>query len=233
MTVLIIVLCLLTAASAVATIYFRTKGQSFNGMLCKFLSSFGFMSIAIAGFCANSLSDPYFFLLAVFGLMFGQGGDILLGLKEIAPKFRSRLMGMGTGSFLAGHIFFIAAFIKVAGFSVFPFVIGVVIFAAATVLIKILKFNVDKKMFILLAAYYSILFAKCIMSFIALYRTGCNAFILTSIGSVFFIVSDTILGFLYFLPVKSKNKFVAAELGTYYPAQILLALSVSMMPAFM
>ncbi len=231
MTVLIIVLCLLTAASAVATIYFRTKGQSFNGMLCKFLSSFGFMSIAIAGFCSNHLSDPYYFFLAVFGLMFGQGGDILLGLKEIAPKFRSRLMAMGTASFLCCHVFFIAAFIKVAGFSVFPFLTAAVIFAVATVLIKILKFNVDTKMFILLAAYYSILFAKCIMSFIALYRTGINAFVFTSVGSVFFIISDTVLAFLYFFPVKSKNKLVAVELGTYYPAQIFLALSVRFMPA--
>lgn len=228
MLTLIIVLCALTCASATATIIFRRKGQSFNGMLCKFLSSFGFMSIAFVGYCYNNDSNPYYFCLAIFALMFGQGGDILLGLKEIAPKFRSRLMAMGTSSFLVGHIFFIWAFMLISGVSVLPFITGVVIFAGAVVLIKVLKFNVDKKLFVLLALYYGVLFAKGVSSFVALYRTGDPAFIVSSVGSVLFIISDTVLAFIYFFPVKSKNRLVTIELATYYPAQILLALTVAL-----
>lgn len=229
MPILIIILCVLTVASAVCTIVFRTKGQSFNGMLFKFLSSFCFMSVAFVGYCYNNQSDPYYFCLAIFGLMFGLGGDVLLGLKEIAPKFRSRLMAMGTSSFLVGHLFFIAAFFKVTGFSVIPVLVCALIFVLAFVLIKILKFNADMKMFLLLAFYYAVLCAKCAASFIALYRTGSNAFLSASIGGVLFIISDSVLAFLYFLPVKSKNKFVTIELGTYYPAQLLLALSVALL----
>ena len=46
-------------------------------------------------------------------------------------------------------------------------------------------------------------------------------------GACLFLISDTCLGILYFTPVKSKNLFVTAELSTYYPAQILLAMSVA------
>ena len=45
------ILSVVTAIFATLTILLRRKGKSFEGMLCKFISSFGFMSMAFIGFC--------------------------------------------------------------------------------------------------------------------------------------------------------------------------------------
>ena len=45
------ILSVITAVFATLTILLRRKGKSFEGMLCKFISSFGFMSMAFIGFC--------------------------------------------------------------------------------------------------------------------------------------------------------------------------------------
>ena len=102
------ILSAVTALFAIMTIIFRRKGKSFDGMLCKFISSFGFMSIAFIGFCYH-MKHPFYFCLIAFGLLFGLGGDVLLGIKEIAPKYKNKLIALGTLSFMIGHIFYISA----------------------------------------------------------------------------------------------------------------------------
>lgn len=231
MPVIITLLCLLTLTSAVCTVIFRRKGRSFDGMLFKFLASFGFMSVAFVGFCYNNDANPYYFCLVIFGLMFGLGGDILLGLKEIAPKFRSRLILMGTGAFLVGHIFFLAAFIYLGGFRWIPLVLSVIVAVIAAILLKSLHFKVDNKMLAILVLYYALLWFKALLSVFTYVATKDPAFIISSVGCFLFIVSDTCLAFVYFTPVKAKNKLVTLELSTYYPAQILLALSVAFLTA--
>ena len=47
------ILSVVTAIFATLTILLRRKGKSFEGMLCKFISSFGFMSMAFIGFCCR------------------------------------------------------------------------------------------------------------------------------------------------------------------------------------
>ena len=61
------ILSVVTAIFATLTILLRRKGKSFEGMLCKFISSFGFMSMAFIGFCyrieeADKLVHPFYFL---------------------------------------------------------------------------------------------------------------------------------------------------------------------------
>ncbi len=46
-------LSVLTVAFAIGCVLFRRKGKSFEGMLCKFMSSFGFISVAIVGYLFN------------------------------------------------------------------------------------------------------------------------------------------------------------------------------------
>lgn len=227
MPIIIATLCLFTMAGAVCTVLLRCRGRSFDGMLFKFLSSFGFMSVAFVGFCYNNDANPYFFCLVIFGLMFGLGGDILLGLKEIAPKFRSRLIVMGTSAFLLGHIFFLAAFTYIGGFQWIPFALSCLVAAITLILLKTFKFKVDAKMGTVLIIYYAMLWYKALLSVFTYWATKDLAFILSTVGCGLFIISDTCLAFIYFTPKKSKNKLVAVELSTYYSAQILLALSVA------
>lgn len=228
MPILIYFLCGLTFAFAITTIVLRRKGRSFDGMLFKFLSSFGFMSIAFVGYCNNSDADPVYFCLVVFGLLFGLGGDVLLGIKEIAPKFRMRLIGMGTVSFLFCHVFFLIAFSRVLPFNRIPLAISGAIGVIAVILLIALKFKVDFKMGALLTVYYILLCYKALVAGYIFLKTEDPAFLIAAIGCILFVVSDSCLAFVYFKPTKSKNRLVTAELLTYYPAQILLALSVAL-----
>lgn len=222
------VLAALTVTFAVGCILFRRKNRAFEGMLCKFMASFGFISVAVVGYCMNP-HDTYYFCFVCFALMFGFFGDVLLGIKEIAPTFKSKLVPLGTLYFLVGHIFYLAAFINKGGFSSLTLAIGILGAALAFAAIVILKMKVDKKLGVILCIYYGTLIYKAASAGLLAFRTGESAFVSAFIGALLFLVSDTCLGLLYFTPVKRKNIWVTVELSTYYPAQILLAASVALM----
>lgn len=222
------VLAGLTVIFAVACVLNRRAGKSFEGMICKFMASFGFISIAIVGYCTTP-HDIWYFFLVLFALMFGFFGDVLLGIKEIAPVFRSKLIPLGTLYFLVSHVFYLAAFITQSGFRVIPMIVGVVGGILGYVLIPVFKMKVDGKMRILMSVYYVLLVYKVAASGYLVFLSPEPAYIIALVGSLLFLLSDTCLSFLYFAPVKRKNVFVTIELSSYYPAQILLAMSVALM----
>ena len=125
MSLLCIVLALMTIAFAAGCIALRRKNKAFEGMLCKFMASFGFISVAVVGYSLNPV-DTYYFCLVCFALMFGFCGDVLLGIKEIAPTFRGKLVPLGLLYFLVGHIFYLCAFIRSSSFSFVAFAVGAV-----------------------------------------------------------------------------------------------------------
>ena len=153
-----------------------------------------------------------------FGLLFGLGGDVLLGIKEIAPKYKNKLIALGTLAFLIGHFFYLASFYKAEPtFSIIPYIAAFVITAIIAIVIKAVKMKLDSKMYILCVFYFFV---------IALYLTHSLTFIITTIASVVFVISDSVLAFVYFTPVKRKNPLVTIELATYYTGQILMAATV-------
>lgn len=228
MTVILGCLIALTVVFAAMCILFRSKNKSFEGMLCKFMASFGFISLSIAGFCYNP-KDTYYFCMVCFALFFGFFGDVLLGIKEIAPTFRGKLVPLGLLYFLIGHVFYICGFTAIVEFrpiTLIAFLAGAVF---ALVLIKALKIKVKPKLKAALVIYYSMLVLKLgisVANFIAV-QSVVNALILAS--CVCFIASDSVLGILYFTPVKKKNALVTLELSLYYPAQMLAALTLALM----
>ncbi len=228
MSPLCYVLSVITAVFAVGCVAFRRKGKAFEGMMCKFMASFGFISVAVVGYCLNP-HNTYYFCLVCFALMFGFFGDVLLGIKEIAPTFRTKLIPLGTLYFLVGHIFALSAFITVGGFNIIPLIIGVVGVPLAAVMMKVFKMKVDKKLSAVMSVYYGALIYKAAASMLLAFGEKSPALLLAFAGSCLFLVSDTCLGFLYFTPIKRKNIWVTVELSTYYIAQILLAMSVAMM----
>lgn len=228
MSPLCYVLALVTAVFAAGCVTLRRKGKAFEGMMCKFMASFGFLSVAIVGYCTNP-HNTYYFCLVCFALFFGFFGDVLLGIKEVAPTFRGKLIPLGTFYFLIGHIFFLSAFISISGFNLIALLVGVAGFVFALVMIKVLKMKADNKLWIIMSIYYGALAYKIAASLVFLLADPRPAWWLAFIGSVLFFISDTCLAFLYFTPVKRKNVLVTAELSTYYPAQILLAMSVALM----
>lgn len=226
------ILSVVTAIFATLTILLRRKGKSFEGMLCKFISSFGFMSMAFIGFCyrieeADKLVHPFYFCLVAFGLLFGLGGDVLLGIKEIAPKYKNKLIALGTFAFLIGHFFYLASFYKAEPtFSIIPYIAAFVITAIIAIIIKAVKMKLDGKMYILCVFYFFVIALCACVSGYMLYLTHSLTFIITTIASVVFVISDSVLAFVYFTPVKRKNPLVTIELATYYTGQILMAATV-------
>lgn len=228
MSPLCIVLAVMTVAFAVGCVTFRRKGKAFEGMMCKFMASFGFISVAVVGYGLNP-KNTYYFCLVCFALMFGFFGDVLLGIKEIAPTFRGKLIPLGTLYFLVGHIFSLCAFIRMGGFNLPALIVGLSGGVFAVVMMRVLKMKVDKKLGAIMTVYYAALVYKVSASGVLAFTTRSPAFIAAFIGSVLFLLSDSCLSLLYFTPVKKKNIWVTVELSTYYPAQILLAMSVALM----
>lgn len=220
------ILAAITVIFATVCILFRRKNRSFEGMVCKFMASFGFISIAVTGNYLNNSADIKYFSLVLFALMFGFCGDVFLGIKEIAPSFKKKLILLGTAFFLIGHIFCVIAFSAVykIDYKVLIFFIAGIILALAAILL--LKLKVNPAFAGVLTAYYGLLVMKVGITVLMVYSQPVAPNILLLISSCLFIISDTCIGLLYFAHVKSKNAFVTAELSTYYIAQILLAMSV-------
>lgn len=223
-----LILIALTIAFAVSCVLLRRKNQSFAGMICKFMASFGFISVAILGNYLNPV-NPFYFSFTCIALMFGFCGDVFLGIKEIAPTFKKKLIPVGTAYFLIGHIFNIIA---LSSFNGFKPILGISVLlgaAFALILIKSLKAMVKGGLLAILCIYYGFLFWKLSIAIDLIIGQVNTVNILILCSAILFLISDTCLGILYFTPVKKKNFLVTAELSTYYPAQILMAMSVMML----
>lgn len=222
----IYLLIALTIVFGASCILLRRRNKSFEGMICKFMASFGFISISVLGNYIDGNNARYFSLICI-ALMFGFCGDVFLGIKEIAPGFKKKLIPIGTGYFLIGHIFQILAFMFLYGMNWFTLVFFALGIALAFLLIKALKMQLKGAFAGLLCVYYGMLVWKIAFAATLVIKEAIPANIMALAGACLFLISDTCLGILYFTPVKSKNLFVTAELSTYYPAQILLAMSVA------
>ncbi len=222
----IYLLIVLTAVFAAACIILRRNNKSFEGMICKFMASFGFISISVIGNYIDSNNVKYFSLICI-ALMFGFCGDVFLGIKEIAPTFKKKLVPIGTGYFLIGHVFQMLAFISLYGMKWLTLICfggGILL---AFIIIKAAKMQLKGAFAVLLCVYYGMLIWKVGFAAALVMQEAIAANIMALVGACLFLISDTCLGFLYFTPIKKKNLFVTAELSTYYPAQILLAMSVA------
>ena len=146
--VFILILAIVTSLLCMFTIKLRRSGKSFEGMVCKFFSSFGFMAIAFIGFSHN-MRNPLYFTLVVFGLLFGLGGDVFLGIKEIAPKYKNSLIAIGTFSFLICHIFYLSSFLAaLPSYSIIPVFVALGFTILGAVLIKVIKMQLKTPMYI-------------------------------------------------------------------------------------
>ena len=224
--VFILILSAVTALFCIFTVKLRRSGKSFEGMVCKFFSSFGFMSIAFIGFSHN-MRNPLYFTLVVFGLLFGLGGDVFLGIKEIAPKYKNRLIIIGTLCFLICHIFYLSSFLAaLPTYSIIPVFVALGITILGAVLIKVVKMQLKTPMYIGVVVYLFILTLCATVCGHVYITTWSFSFFLALLASMLLLVSDVILSFVYFTPMKRKNKLVTAELITYYSGQILMAVTV-------
>jgi uncharacterized membrane protein YhhN len=153
------------------------------------------------------------FILA--GLVCSLAGDVFLMLAE-------KYFPAGLASFLAAHVFYILAFRSGAAHPLsvallLPFgVFGLLIFRTLAPSLGRLKLPV----FVYTAAI-------TVMAYLAADRfiyLGGTPTLLALAGAILFLTSDSVLAFNRFLKPLSWAQVVI--LGTYFPAQLLIALSI-------
>ena len=171
--------------------------------------------IAIAIIAGWPNKDDYFYLVFI-GLLFCLAGDVFLMLPP--DKFIA-----GLASFLVAHLLFISAFVTVYGKINWFLLLFFVILAMA--LYKILlpflgKMKIPVFLYVLAIMVMAWRASENWLAHFAMLSYGAAA-----IGSLFFMLSDTLLAFNKF-----KKKFKSADflvLSTYFAAIYFIAISTS------
>lgn len=200
----------------IGDIFFITIG----GLLIKSITSLLFVSLGIINLIyaiKSKIFNKNFCLLMIIGLIFAMLGDILLEIEFI----------VGAALFAIGHIFYFCAYSSLFKFNINVLIFSLLIFIPAVLiitLVPIFDFNgiIMQLVCIIYALIISLMVGKAISNF-AKEKTKLNALIL--IGSCLFFFSDFMLLFSVFSNI--SKIFLILCLASYYPAEILLALSIS------
>ena len=158
-----------------------------------------------------SSSGPDYRIIA--GLFFGWLGDVILLKKN------KKRIAAGLAAFFMGHVMYIFAVFRPVQFSLYM-AAGILIYSAYILLVvrKLFPY-VGRKMRIPVSIYILII---SLMSFLAFVRASAYPSLpvfLIWAGSVFFVISDSILAFAFF---RKKREHLVME--TYLAAQLLIVL---------
>lgn len=195
-------------------------------LLVKTLASAGFFLMGLInifyGFKENK-KNINFAMIMTFGLFFAMLGDILLEVEFI----------VGAAFFAIGHVFYFAAYCVLVKFKWQDLIAGGVI-ALASVLFILLApfFNIGTMMKVVIVFYaiiISLMLGKAISNLIR-ERTLFNVLLL--VGSFLFFFSDLMLLLCNFTTFQQATQDILGVLclATYYPAEIILALSIFFLP---
>ncbi len=214
-------------AALLAALYCRVSyyGSPQVKLLFKGAASLAFVVLGLL--CAGKAGASGYAALMSLGLVLGAVGDVLLQWMECRPQNRDGLFRSGLGAFLAGHVFYIAAFMLVMRTTFLQFALALALFAAMFILqfpAKV-ELGAQKGPVYAYAAVISLMagYALCGVFYAPQLRTS-----LMLAGGLLFFLSDVILALMLFSPAKRRS-LPALNLSAYYVAQILLALSIAAM----
>ncbi|MBP3581348.1 MAG: lysoplasmalogenase [Clostridia bacterium] len=159
-----------------------------------------------------------FCIIMVVGLFFAMLGDIVLEIEFI----------VGALLFATGHLFYFAAYCTLQKFSIKNLIPSVCIFIPATLLIVLAPiFDFGGLLMEFVCIFYALIISVMVGKSISNYIKEKSLFnLIIMIGSILFMFSDIMLLFNVFASV--PRIFGILCLSTYYPAEILLALSISL-----
>lgn len=192
-----------------------------------------------AGILCMNIADnkSTYAIMMLVGLGFGWLGDLYLHVNKTQKFF-----AVGFCHFLIGHIVYIAAYVRTLPhiasdykqFNIIEISVAVAIFVIG--LILAVKFKIDLSILILKIGciIYSILL---IAMFIKASSLGLNywleggkygvvAFLVLTVGSLCFMLSDATLGIIMFGGQKKNKPLKVFNIVTYFSAQIMLASSI-------
>lgn len=192
----------------------------------------------ICAMCCMGIRDNYsqFARLMLAGLILGWVGDLFLHI--ITDKMV--IFGIGLLSFLAGHVLYIIAFLRVqsGAFPQAPAFTAAEIIAAAVIVVGLCIYAAVTKMKLGIAAIpvgmycvtISVMLVKAITLCTRMFTAGdANApWVLATvgIGAILFVMSDATLAELLFGGKEKNRTLKIFNIGTYFAGQILLASSI-------
>lgn len=154
--------------------------------------------------------------IMLVGLVFAMLGDVLLGYNFI----------LGAGLFAVGHIFYIAAFCTQMKPIFLDIIVSTIVFAGAICLLTFYdKFDFGGTQMFAVCMIYALIISCMVGKAISTCIARCSVRnVLAAVGAAFFFFSDVMLVLRFF----ADAPWIADRLclGTYFPAQGMLALSV-------
>ena len=206
---------LLIAAILIGDILYITL----DGLLLKSITSLLFVALGLINFVymfKKENSNKKFNILMLIGLTFAMLGDILLEIEFI----------IGAALFAIAHIFYFAAYNALQKFKSKNLIYSLTIFIPALLIILFVPLfdfggTLMQVVCIIYALIISIMVGKAISNLIS-YKSFLN--IMLVVGSALFFFSDFMLLFNVFADV--PKIFGILCLATYYPAEVMLAMSI-------
>ena len=223
-----IILALLCIAELFSSVwYVRTFKNGFNTktLLIKMLCSGIFVATGIISAVYSGGFGSLYPLLLVIGLVCSWFGDVLLHKAESMPRYITGGLG-----FLAAHVLYITAFIKTAATPVFALrdiIIMLCAYALAAVLYFVLKLKAGKLLvpIMIYAAVLCFMLSKAVnLGIIEIGKGVYAGGIILILGALLFVLSDFMLGISFLGNTTYKKQ--AVNMLAYFPAQMLLALSI-------
>lgn len=202
------------------------RGGPIKTTVLKSVAGLGFLSVAVAVRLHAAL-PPRVFWPVFAGLLFGMAGDFLLAARRLSPGKSDALLLGGMAAFFAGHVCYLVYLSLLFTPSWIPFVaalIAAIAFMLLTALLLKLRYG---KMFIPCCGYaFIVMSIFCCAAWVYAGLPNTSTLLLL-IGCGLFVLSDVILAFIVFSDKGGKRLLTAFNLGSYFPAQVLIALSLA------
>ena len=212
--------------SAVCCIAFRALDKHFWGMIAKYVASLSFLVVAVISFAYNPSCSLTYFVPVFLGLLFCHAGDVFLGIKELTPVYRKRLIPIGMLAFLLGHIGIACAYNMTAGFHYACAIIAAGAFVISIGGTFLFRFQTPGWLRVFIGIYaFAITFTAASACYLYVVLKSAGA-IMALLGSILLLISDTGLSFVYFKDWRGNRLLSVMEIATYFSGQAFIALAV-------
>lgn len=220
---LFVLLSILSAALFTRVAYI---GRPFGKLCTKTLASLCFLVVGILCASASPLGSgrAFYAVLMLIGLFCGLVGDVSLAYQEVFPRKKERYFLLGLGAFFLGHLSYIATFAFLPQAGALWLLVAALLFLAllcAQRFFKVELGNMRLPVYLYAATISLMAGLACGTAVGAQNLQGW----LVCIAAWLFVFSDGVLALLYFGRPRGRW-LTAANLGSYYLAQLLLALSI-------
>ncbi len=207
-----------------------------KSLILKMVCSTMFVSVGVLSMFISGNFSSYAITMLV-GLILGWIGDYFLHAKPTNAYFAT-----GFVSFLVGHIFYIVAYVKALPvlfqdykmFSIPELIIGGIVLVIAFIMMKVVKMKMTPKIvafgiwlyFIILTFMFTKASALGYHQWQSGAEGGLLAFVVLTLGSFFFVLSDASLGVIMFAGQKKNYPLKIFNIITYFWGQVMLASSI-------